>query len=496
MINEPLHFGLFKIVGCVLAKVKRKRRKSRKRGHMPQPLSPLHHLLLLALMGGYWAIPTGAETLRIGVPATSAYPKFVKVKCNWTSDERCFSGHSIKVFRLVWENLHNNLSYKFIPYYGDYDSLIQQVYLKKFDAVIGDTSIVAKRCQYVEFSRPYTELGARMVVLEKQEEGKAWIFVKPFTTKLWALTGAIFFYNGLIVWLIESADDEEEISFCDRFGNLIWLSFTTLFPIHGEKLRSNLSKMAMVVWLFVALVLTQSYTASLTSMLTVRRLRPSVVDVESLLKGKARVGCDVGSFMSKYLEEVVGFSAGCVDTYNSDQYAQALSSGAIKAAFLEIPSIQLFLDENPKGFALTGPTYEIGGYAFVFPKGSHLVEEVSDEILRLRENGTLRKLEENLLSSHKRLSMDPEDDDENGRLSPDGFWGLFVVTGGMSTLALLLFLINRLRKNWQCKCYPQIQSVGQRVGKILGPRKIHNNDDHGPHSEVIELPHFTRCNTV
>ncbi|XP_058092336.1 glutamate receptor 2.8-like [Magnolia sinica] len=252
--------------------------------------------------------------------------------------------------------------------------------------------------------------------------------------------------------------------------------------------------MAMVVWLFVALVLTQSYTANLTSMLTVRRLRPSVVDVESLIKGKEKVGCDVGSFMSAYLEKVVGFGAGCVQTYKSDEYAKELSNGTIKAAFLEIPAIQLFLDENPSGFTVTGRTYEIGGYAFVFRKGSDLVAGVSDEILKLRENGKLRELEDKLLSSHKRLSID--DGDENSRLSPDGFWGLFVVTGAMSTFSLLIFLVNRLRNNWQYKYYPQIQLVGQRVGKIFGPRRFHNNDDHGPHGEVMELPHFRRCNTV
>ncbi|XP_058092688.1 glutamate receptor 2.5-like [Magnolia sinica] len=460
---------------------------------MRYSLPPLHFLLLLGALGG-WATPTTAKTLRIGVPAKSQYPKYVTVKCNWTSNDTCFSGHSIDIFRLVWKNLNNNIDYEFIPFEGPYDTMVEQVYHKTFDAVVGDTSIVAKRCQLVEFSRPYTETGSRMVVLEKQEEGKAWIFVEPFTKTLWALTGAIFLYNGIIVWYMERADDEEERSYFNHIGSLIWLSFTTLFPINGERLRSNLSRMAMVVWLFVALILTQSYTASLTSMLTVQRLRPSVVDADSLLKGREKVGCDVGSFMSKYLEEVVGFGAGCVDTFKSDEYAQALSNGTIKAAFLEIPSIQLFLDENPKGYTVTGPTYEIGGFAFVFPKGSKLAEEVSDEILRLRENGTLRRLQENLVSSKKGSSIEP-DHNENARLGLDGFWGLFVITGSMSTLALVLFLVGRLR-NQQRSCYPRIRSVGQNVGPIFRTNRIHNNDDQGPRSAVVEVPSFKRCNTV
>ncbi|XP_058095706.1 glutamate receptor 2.7-like [Magnolia sinica] len=460
---------------------------------MAWALPPLHLLLLLGALG-WWATPTTGKTLKIGVPANYSYPKYVLVKCNWTSNQTCFSGHAIDVFRLVWKNLHNNIDYVFIPFHGPYDSLIMQVYHGKFDAVVGDISIVAKRCEYVEFSRPYTETGARMVVLEKQEHGKAWIFVKPFTMTLWALTGFIFLYNGIIVWVIETANNEKESSFSEKFGNLIWLSFTTLFPIHGERLRSNLSRMAMVVWLFVALVLTQSYTASLTSMLTVRRLRPSVVDVESLLKNKSKVGCDAGSFMSRYLEDVVEFEATCVETYAFDQYAQALSIGTIKAAFLEIPYIQLFLDENPKGYTVTGPTYEIGGFAFVFPKGSDIVEKVSDEILRLRENGTLRKMER--LLTHKRSTMEPSNDENDGRLSPDGFWGLFFITGGMSTSALLLFLVGRLRDNWRYKYFPWIQLVGQRVWLIFRPNKIHDNDDPGPNHHVLVLRDLRRWNTL
>lgn len=38
----------------------------------------------------------------------------------------------------------------------------------------------------------------------------------------------------------------------------------------------------MVVWLFMALVITQTYTANLASLLTVSKLEPTVVDVASL----------------------------------------------------------------------------------------------------------------------------------------------------------------------------------------------------------------------
>ncbi|KAL5989541.1 hypothetical protein ACLOJK_010433 [Asimina triloba] len=134
---------------------------------------------------------------------------------------------------MVWKNLNNSsIDYEFIPYYGSYDSLIKQVHYKRFDLVVGDTSILSKRCKYVEFSRPYPEVGTRMVVAEKRE-GRAWIFVKPFTAALWGVAGVVFLYNALIVWSIETADSEDKYSFTN-VADLGWLILATVFPVRGN----------------------------------------------------------------------------------------------------------------------------------------------------------------------------------------------------------------------------------------------------------------------
>jgi hypothetical protein len=65
----------------------------------------------------------------------------------------------------------------------------------------------------------------------------------------------------------------------------------------------------IVLWLFVVLVLTSSYTASLSSMLTVQQLQPHVTDVEWLKKNNMKVGCDGDSFGRAYLKDIVGFNS-------------------------------------------------------------------------------------------------------------------------------------------------------------------------------------------
>jgi hypothetical protein len=56
-----------------------------------------------------------------------------------------------------------------------------------------------------------------------------------------------------------------------------------------EKLESNLSRFVVIIWVFVVLILTSSYTASLTSMLTVQKLQPAVTDVRELQRTGAFV---------------------------------------------------------------------------------------------------------------------------------------------------------------------------------------------------------------
>lgn len=102
-----------------------------------------------------------------------------------------------------------------------------------------------------------------------------------------------------------------------------------------------------------------------------------------------------------------------------------------------------------------------------FAKGSALVGNVSDEIIRLRESGELRKLEEHLLVSPPSNSPGSDTDaQESVRLSPGSFWGLFLITGGTSTLVFLLFLISRFHNNQRRKKPRQNQQVPEREHAI------------------------------
>ncbi|KAK0570683.1 hypothetical protein LWI29_005006 [Acer saccharum] len=62
-----------------------------------------------------------------------------------------------------------------------------------------------------------------------------------------------------------------------------------------ERVISNLGRFVVIVWYFVVLILTQSYTASLTSHLTVQQLKPTITGVHELINRGENVGYQKGS---------------------------------------------------------------------------------------------------------------------------------------------------------------------------------------------------------
>lgn len=122
----------------------------------------------------------------------------------------------------------------------------------------------------------------------------------------------------------------------------------------------------MVAWLFIALVITQSYTANLASMLTVQKLEATISNIETLQKMNAAVGSGKRTFVGRYLKDVLRFPDEKIKEYHTpSDLAGALRNQQIVAAFLEVPFAKLFLAKFCNEFMISGPTYQIGGFGFV-----------------------------------------------------------------------------------------------------------------------------------
>ena len=125
----------------------------------------------------------------------------------------------------------------------------------------------------------------------------------------------------------------------------------------------------MIVWVFVVLVLTSSYTASLTSILTVQKLQPAYTDIYKIMRNGESVGCQNGTFVYNKLI-AMGFRESQLKNYSTfEQYDAALAQGSqkggVSAIMDEIPYIRVFLAKYCTNYTMAGPIYKTAGFGFV-----------------------------------------------------------------------------------------------------------------------------------
>lgn len=202
----------------------------------------------------------------------------------------------------------------------------------------------------------------------------------------------------------------------------------------------------MTIWVFVVLILTSSYTASLTSMLTVQKLQPTVTDVRELQRSGYPIGYQEGTFIKASLQKL-GFDKARMKSYSTaEEYADALSrgpaNGGVAAVFDEIPYLKVFLSQYCDGYAMVGPVYKTDGFGFVFPLGSPLTPDVSRVVLTLAEGKDMAQIENKWLGEPGACPSQGSDATAVGssNLSFRSFGGLFLITGVVSGLMLLIYL--------------------------------------------------------
>jgi len=274
---------------------------------------------------------------------------------------------------------------------------------QKYDAVVGDTTILANRSSYVDFTFPFIKSGVGLIVpVEDQVKRDSISFLKPLTWKLWMTSFFFFFLIGFTVWVVEhrvNPDFRGPPEF--QASTIFWFAFSTMVfapskfqsPIlHistysdcyifsflnayslelrfvGERVFSFGARLLVITWYFIVLLLTQSYTASLASLLTSRQLDPTITSMRSLLEKGENVGYPRTSFIFGKLKES-GFTRSSLIPFDSAEDCDKLlrkgpEKGGIAAAFLEVPYMRLFLGQYCNAYQMVEEPFSVDGFGFV-----------------------------------------------------------------------------------------------------------------------------------
>ncbi|KAI3424502.1 uncharacterized protein J3R85_010607 [Psidium guajava] len=393
----------------------------------------------LAIPKSQRIVSKAGKRLRAVVPDRVGFKELVGVELDHETHATMVTGFCVDVFKVAIDLLPYEVKFDFIPAPAgsSYDDLIHQVHLQRYDAAVGDITIRADRTWYVDFTMPFTEAGVGMIVpIDTTRSKSMWIFLQPLEVDLWLVTGAFFVFTGWVVWTIEHNDKSEfKGPLPQQIGTVMVYSFSTLVFPQWEKLIGNLSKVVVIVWLFVVLILSSSYTANLSSMLTVHQL-------QSLPKGGS-----VGFPSNSLVNQTVRINLSSKDTSFSllqkvEDYANALRDGSrnggVSAIIDEIPYVKLFLSKYSTQYTMVEPSYNsTNGFGFAFPKGSPLVADISASIAKMREDGKLHLIGQNWFQSHS-LFTNQDSATKVARLDLYSFRGLFLITGITSTVAAIV----------------------------------------------------------
>ncbi|CAN7069760.1 unnamed protein product [Brassica rapa subsp. trilocularis] len=333
----------------------------------------------------------------------------------------------MEIFKTCMDPLKYEL--EFIPYNGSYDNLayLLSTQRDKYDAAAGDLTITSNRSSYVEFTLPFTDIGIGALTLKKKKHG-IWAFFDPFEKLLWLASGAFFILTGIVVWLVERpVNPEFQGSWKQQLGTMLWFGFSTIVFAHREKLQKMSSRFLVIVWMFVVLILTASYSANLTSTKTISRIQ---------------------------LDNPLSFGPSMMKISNSvnaiEVYAQVLRDGTLSHVVDEIPYLNILLGQYPAVFAMTDREAITNGFGFMFQKGSGLAPKVSREIAKLRTSATLKDMEkrwfQKMDSFYVNSNDNDDDDDGSNRFTFGELGGLFIIAGAAHALVLVMHLFQTRRE--------------------------------------------------
>ncbi|CAI5536331.1 unnamed protein product [Closterium sp. Naga37s-1] len=342
----------------------------------------------------HYQVPSLPGALITRCPHYQQYKEYVNVSDALGEGNSRFSGYCVEVFRLAVTRLPYELDYEFVLY-GDkdlsYTQLVLAVANKTYDAAVGDITVLDSRSKVVFFTYPIQQ--SRLGVMGySRPYSNPWMVFSPFTASMWAVTAAICITTGLFAMMLDrhmTPDFQGMLQ--KRIVTAVWYGCHTVYSIPVIRIHTTLARAVVVTWLLLSFIIVDTYVASLTSILTMQRLLPQILDIYSALTSNSPIGYQQGSFVHSYLLQLgvapqdhhpspfPTFSLSLLTTSKphrqdklvpltgESEYASSLSSGRVAVIVDEDPYLDLFSASFCDGVQASQP-FSILNLAFV---GAH-----------------------------------------------------------------------------------------------------------------------------
>ncbi|MFK5968535.1 MAG: transporter substrate-binding domain-containing protein [Candidatus Marithrix sp.] len=309
-----------------------------------------------------------------------------------------FDGFSID----LWEQIANKLNINYeIKQVDTVTKLLYEVKNNKVDVGLAGISMTANREKDMDFSYSFFDSGLQIMVANNSEKSSfdvvIDILLSFFQLKMLFVIGILLitlFIAGNIIWLTQRHRNPEEFSpkYLKGVMDGFWWAAVTLTTVgYGDQApRGFFGRSVAFLWMFIGLFFIASFTATVTSTLTLHQLKGSINGPNDLI-GK-KVATVNGSTAYKYLRNKG------IRVYKQRTIEGAfllLENGKVDAIVYDAPVLWYYESHQGKETVKTvGHIFKKENYAIVFPTGSALKEKVNLILLELFEDGSYEDLEE------------------------------------------------------------------------------------------------------
>lgn len=321
----------------------------------------------------FWVCPAAqAQTDRpMLIIGTKVTPPFVM-----KGPDGKWTGISIDLWQDMAARLKLNYTFKEM----DLEHLLSGITNGTLNAAVAAISVTAEREEYLDFTQPFYTTGLGIAVSEKRQAPWLGVVRRLVSWQFLAvvgLLGLVLLVTGFLMWLLERRGNPEQFGgkALQGIGSGLWWSAVTMTTVgYGDKApRTVGGRIVGLVWMFVAIVIISSFTAAVTSALTVNQLGSSIRGPKDL--AEVRVATVAGTTGEAYLQRQHIVYKSCPDALSA---LTALADGHVDAVVYDAPILQYLTRENFHGrIAVLPHTFVRQDYAIALPQNSPLRERLN-----------------------------------------------------------------------------------------------------------------------
>lgn len=302
----------------------------------------MKQLSALLLLFFVLIINVGASERKM-IVGVSESPPFV-----YSQDGR-YTGLNVDLWEEIADSLLIDYEYKKYTIAG----LISALRNGEIDLCISPLTITASRLEYLNFSVPVYVSDLAFAVVRSEDASYFGILARFFSWEFFSVVGGLFLVIlvfGFAVWLFENRKNDDFPKGWRGIFDGVWWSAVTMTTVgYGDKSPKTFGgRFLAVIWMFTAVIIISSFTAGITSSLTVNTLNNEVNELSDLRK--IPTGTVSGSSSEAMTKE---FHIDAIMFPSVRDGLEAMLSGRIKAFVYDEPILRYYLGQ----LEMSGDTY-------------------------------------------------------------------------------------------------------------------------------------------